>query len=446
MEKALKRTWQKVQLILNWMVRISIVLSKKSLTALSIPSLIFNRVASFFKEVSRVIREAFTALIVATLGGLVAGILLSNMTGQIEALPGLLILIPGSIGMRGNIFGALGSRLSSQLHIGILSPELKRSDILNQNIISAMILTVVMSIFLAFMAKIFSLILGFESMGIVDFTVISVLGGIFSGVLMLPATILIALKSYENGWDPDNVTTPLITNAGDLFTLPAIILAVQILLWIRNGFFEVVLFLIFIAIGIIGVLIGLRGDLQLKKIVKQSIPTLLISSIFGTAAGTILTDRLHVVLQNPIVLTLVPMFSAQGGSLVSVLGARLSSGLHAGIVESSLKPAGQALVNFGIIFILAVMIYPTIGFLAHFAGVFIGIPSPGIEAMVLIGFLAGMILIPLIMIMAFYLSVISYKKGLDPDNIVIPLATSMTDPVATTSLVIVVLLILGAAV
>jgi|GEM_PF-5366148 len=66
--------------------------------------------------------------------------------------------------------------------------------------------------------------------------------------------------------------------------------------------------------------------------------------------------------------------------------------------------------------------------------------------MILIGFLAGMILIPLIMIIAFYLSVISYKKGLDPDNIVIPLATSTTDPVATTIIVIVVLLILGVAV
>ena len=50
------------------------------------------------------------------------------------------------------------------------------------------------------------------------------------------------------------------------------------------------------------------------------------------------------------------------------------------------------------------------------------------------------------MIIAFYLSVISYKKGLDPDNIVIPLATSTTDPVATTIIVIVVLLILGVAV
>jgi mgtE-like transporter len=67
-----------------------------------------------------------------------------------------------------------------------------------------------------------------------DFTVISVLGGIFSGALLLPATILISIKSYENGWDPDNVTTPLIAASGDLFTIPSILLACIYMLWIRK--------------------------------------------------------------------------------------------------------------------------------------------------------------------------------------------------------------------
>ncbi len=136
--------------------------------------------------------------------------------------------------MRGNIFGALGSRLGSNLHIGILTPELKKSPVLNQNIISAIILTVIMSIFLAFAAKGFCILLGFESISIMDFTVISVLGGIFSGALLLPATILISIKSYENGWDPDNVTTPLIAASGDLFTIPSILLACIYMLWIRK--------------------------------------------------------------------------------------------------------------------------------------------------------------------------------------------------------------------
>ncbi|MGB9936197.1 MAG: magnesium transporter [Methanobacterium sp.] len=420
-----------------------ILVSKRSLRLLQVPLIITGKITRFFKDVRRVLGETFTALFICAIGDLIAGILLSGMTDTLSILPGLLVLIPGAIGMRGNIFGALGSRLGSNLHIGTLSPELKKSPVLNQNIISAMILTIIMSIFLAFAAKGFCILLGFESISIVDFTIISVLGGIFSGALLLPATILISIKSYENGWDPDNVTTPLIAASGDLFTIPSILLAVEILLWIRNGYTETILFIIFIIIGIMGFVYGISNGNHLKKIVKHSTPTLFLSSIFGTTAGTILNGSFSTILSNPSILALVPLFSGESGDLVSILGARLSSGLHIGSIESSLRPTEGALRNFAIIIILAIIIYPLIGIMAHFGSVALGIPSVGLDRMVLISTLAGLMLTPFMLLIAFYLNIISYRRGLDPDNIVIPLSTSITDPVANTFLVLMLISILG---
>lgn len=425
------------------MVKIAVLVSKRSLEVLRLPFHISGKINNFFKDVSRVLGETFIALFICAIGDLIAGILLSGMIDTLAILPGLLVLIPGAIGMRGNIFGALGSRLGSNLHIGTLSPELKKSPVLNQNIISAMILTIIMSIFLAFAAKGFCILLGFESISIVDFTVISVLGGIFSGALLLPATILIAIKSYENGWDPDNVTTPLIAASGDLFTIPSILLSVQILLWIRNGFIEIILFVIFIIIGITGFIFGIKSISHLKKIVMHSTPALFLSSIFGTTAGTILNGSFSTILSNPSILVLVPLFSGESGDLVSILGARLSSGLHIGSIESSLKPTEEALRNFGIIITLVIIIYPLIGILAHFGAISLGIPSVGIEKIVIISTLAGLMLTPFMLLIAFYLNIVSYRKGLDPDNIVIPLSTSLTDPVANTFLVFMVIVILG---
>jgi mgtE-like transporter len=441
----LKKTGDYILLLLNLLARIVIIVSKRSLRALSIPFIISGKVAHFFKDVSRTLGEGFIALFICAIGDLIAGVILSRMTETLALLPGLLILIPGAIGMRGNIFGALGSRLGSNLHIGILSPELKKSTVLYQNIISAMILTFIMSLFLAFMAKGFSMVLGYESISLVDFTIISVLGGIFSGALLLPATILITIKSYENGWDPDNVTTPLIAASGDLFTLPSILLAVQILLWIKNGFFEIILFIIFMIIGVLGFVVGIRGGSNLKKIIKHSTPALFLSSILGTTAGTILNSSFSVILGNPSILALVPLFSGESGDLVSILGARLSSGLHIGSIKSSLRPSEGALRNFGIIIILAIIIYPTIGLLAHFASVLLGVKSVGIENMVLISTLAGLLLTPFMLMIGFFISIITYRRGLDPDNVVIPLTTSLTDPVANTFLVIMVISILGYA-
>ncbi|MGZ7049742.1 MAG: magnesium transporter [Methanobacterium sp.] len=443
MEKILKKTREYILSVLNWMVKIAVLVSKRSLDILHVPFIISGKIIKFFREVSRVLGETFIALFICAIGDLIAGIILSGMTNTLAIIPGLLVLIPGAIGMRGNIFGALGSRLGSNLHIGTLSPELKTSKVLNQNIISAMILTIIMSIFLAFAAKGFCILLGFQSVSIVDFTVISVLGGIFSGALLLPATILISIKSYENGWDPDNVTTPLIAAFGDLFTLPSILLAVQILLWIRNGYTETILFIIFILMGIIGFIFGLKNGSHLKRIIIHSTPALFLSSIFGTTAGTILNGSFSTILSNPSVLALVPLFSGESGDLVSILGARLSSGLHIGSIKSSLRPTEGALRNFGIIIILAIIVYPLIGILANFGAIALGIPSIGIEKMVLISTLAGLMLTPFILLIAFYLSTISYRRGLDPDNIVIPLSTSLTDPVANTFLVIMVIITLG---
>ncbi|MEN6329171.1 MAG: magnesium transporter [Methanobacteriaceae archaeon] len=441
----LKKTGDLILVLLDLLAQFFIVVSKRSLKALSIPFVISGKIAHFFKDVSRTLGEGFIALFICAMGDLIAGVLLSRMTHTLELLPGLLILIPGAIGMRGNIFGALGSRLGSNLHIGILSPELKRSTVLYQNIISAMILTFIMSIFLAFMAKGFSMALGYDSISLVDFTIISVLGGIFSGALLLPATILITIKSYENGWDPDNVTTPLIAASGDLFTLPSLLLAVQILLWIRNGFFDTILFLIFIIIGIIAFLVGIKGEDNLKKIIRDSTPTLFLSSILGTTAGTILNSSFSVILSNPSILALVPLFSGESGDLISILGARLSSGLHIGSIKSSFRPSEGALRNFGIITILALIIYPIIGILAHFASVLLGVKTVGLGNMVLISTLAGLLLTPFMLIIGFFLSIITYQRGLDPDNVVIPLSTSLTDPLANTFLIIMVISILGYA-
>ena len=46
---------------------------------------------------------------------------LGSITGTLEFLPGLLVLIPASVGMRGMIFGAMGARLGTGIAAGACS-------------------------------------------------------------------------------------------------------------------------------------------------------------------------------------------------------------------------------------------------------------------------------------------------------------------------------------
>lgn len=403
--------------------------------------------SEFYSEHKRSIKEGLIALLICAVGDLCAGIILGNMTYFLETFPGLLVLIPGAIGMRGNIFGSFSSRLSTNLHIGILTPEFKKSDVLMENITVSFILTLVLSLFLAIIAKLICIIFGFESMSLIDFMLISLVAGLVSSLIMLPITMLISLKSFQNGWDPDNITTPLIAAFGDLFTLPAIIVAILILSVLNYSLIlKYAVFVLLVVIVLAAIYYGFNSSEETKLIIKQSTPVLFICSVLGVFAGGIFNNSISTLLSNPTLLTLMPLFSGESGSIVSILGARLSSGLHSGLIEPILRPKKNTLYNFLIIIILAIIIYPIIGFMADESSYLLGVMGLGFDKTIFISLASGLILIPIMMVIVFYVSTLSYRRGYDPDNIVIPISTSITDSISSLILIGVSLIVTGAIV
>lgn len=400
--------------------------------------------SDFYHDHENVIKEGLIALLICAVGDLIAGVILGKMTFFLEAFPGLLVVIPGAIGMRGNIFGSFASRLSTSLHIGLISPEFEFSEDLNNNIFSSFVLTLVLSIFLGIVAKIFCILLHYQSMELIDFILICTIAGIISNLIMLPITMLVSFKSFEHGWDPDNITSPIIAAFGDLFTLPAIIASIFILkaLDINILVKDVVLAVILVSV-FIGFVYCYRLSDETKTILKQSTPILLLCSFLGGSAGGILNSSVETLLTNPSLLTLIPLFSGESGSLISILGARLSSGLHSGLVEPLSKPEGEALHNFGICFILAIIVFPLIGILAEVSSIVFNTEGIGFDKIIPISTLSGLILVTIMVFLVYYVSTISYNHNLDPDNIVIPISTSITDSISSLILISVSLIILS---
>lgn len=408
-------------------------------------SLSTRALTEFFSEHNQVIKEGLIALLICAVGDLIAGIVLGKMTFFLEAFPGLLVVIPGAIGMRGNIFGSFASRLSTSLHIGLIAPHFEFSEDLDNNIFASFVLTLVLSIFLGIVAKLFCILLHYESIALMDFILICTIAGLISNLIMLPITMLISFKSFENGWDPDNITSPIIAGFGDLFTLPAIIASIFVLQALNvNLMIKNIVFVILVIIILVGFIHCYRLSDETKTILKQSTPTLLLCSFLGGSAGGILNSSVETLLTNPSLLTLIPLFSGECGSLISILGARLSSGLHSGLVEPLSRPTGIALHNFGICYILAIIVFPLIGILAEASTISVGTIGVGFDKIIPISTLSGLILVSIMIFVVYYISITSYNNNLDPDNIVIPISTSVTDSISSLILISISLLILGA--
>lgn len=404
-----------------------------------------SSIHDFFSEHDSVIKESFIALLICALGDLFAGIVLGKMTFFLETFPGLLVIIPGAIGMRGNIFGSFASRISTNLHIGMISPKFELSEQLNNNILSSFVLTLILSLFLAIIAKIFCIIFHFESIALIDFILISVIAGIISTIIMLPVTMFISFKSFNHGWDPDNITTPLIAAIGDLFTLPAIVASLYVLNYLNTSLLIKEIFTLILTVFVISAFVYVfRMSNESKKIISQSTPVLLVSSILGVSAGGIFNSSIETLLTNPSLLTLMPLFSGESGSLVSILSARLSSGLHYGLIEPLRNPEGESLHNFMICYVLAIVMFPLIGFIAENSTNILGSAGVGYLNIILISLISGLILISVMIFVVYYISITSYNRDLDPDNIVIPISTSVTDAISSLILISVSLFILGA--
>ncbi|MEA2685480.1 MAG: mgtE-like transporter, partial [Actinomycetota bacterium] len=86
-------------------------------------------------------RQSLISLCLNSTTSLVAGAVLGSITGTFERLPGLLVLVPAAIGLRGNVFSSLGNRLSTAIHLGTFRLSFRRQTLVGQNIAASLVLT-----------------------------------------------------------------------------------------------------------------------------------------------------------------------------------------------------------------------------------------------------------------------------------------------------------------
>ncbi|HOC84764.1 MAG TPA: magnesium transporter, partial [Methanoculleus sp.] len=173
----------------------------------------------------RLILTGLGALLVSAAVSSVAGIYLGAAREVLMLIPGLMVLLPSIIDMRGNIAGVLASRLSSSMHLGVFSIDFEEGSVLGDNIRASFVITVLIAFVLGIFAYLASLLSGLPTVGVTDLVLISVTSGIVSGLVVMGITVVIALASYRYGLDLDMIAAPTVTTSGDIVTLPILMLS-----------------------------------------------------------------------------------------------------------------------------------------------------------------------------------------------------------------------------
>jgi len=170
-----------------------------------------------------------------------------------------------------------------------------------------------------------------------------------------------------------------------------------------------------------------------QDIVKESIGILILCSLIAVLTGQLLYSMQDQFITIPIFLVFVPVINGLGGNLGSIFGARITSALHLGSIaalsDKELHKNMAMSLFFGVTMygILAIVIYGVAPFLHLEINI-------DVMKFLFIFILSGVILTIGIMCIILVTAFLSFKRGIDPDNTVIPVVTTLGDSLGIISL------------
>lgn len=175
-----------------------------------------------------ILRQSLPLLLMMATIEVLAGSLLGRMEASLEALPGLLALVPAVLAMRGNISTSMGSRLGTQARFGLLPHDRWFAPIIWHSVAASLILGIILSTAAAVISHYVSRGLGLEAAGIPVLAAIAISAGLVSGIIMGFVAIVTMRVAFRRGLDLDNVAGPVLMTMSDLFTLLSLFAAARI--------------------------------------------------------------------------------------------------------------------------------------------------------------------------------------------------------------------------
>ena len=175
----------------------------------------------------KIISESYGVLLVAAVIGLAAGYLLENHLPRHVAI--FLMMVPPLNSMGGNIGSVLAARLSSALHLGVVTPDFQRQRVLGINITASGILGII-SFFVIGVSFFFIEYLVFSGALLTSFKIMLIFfsAGLLLTLILIGVTVTSTFISYKKGIDPDNVVMPIVTTLGDIGGIASLIILIHL--------------------------------------------------------------------------------------------------------------------------------------------------------------------------------------------------------------------------
>jgi len=375
------------------------------------------------------------------IGGLIAGFTIALQLGIFQLSPWALALYPAVVSVKGVITGLLTGRLSTALHLGTVYPKFFGNTKTFYRLIGVLVvLTLATSATISLIAFVFGTL--FWGITVADFPgILTVMVATLSlGLLITLITVKFAFISFKRSLDPDTIVYPAISTVADIVIT---FFYIGVLHLYFSGAIGQWTIIIFGLINVFLVLIILPRNLresEFVKMIKESLPTMLLVAFMVNITGTVLKGISILAGARREIYTIYPAIIDMMGDVGVVVGSAATTKLALGVLTPSFSSIKNHAKNIFSAWTASLALFAVLGFLSLSLNHIFSLQ--GIYSLLLILFISNIIAFSAIAILSYAISILTFKRGLDPDNFVIPISSCLADSITTIALLIALLVIL----
>jgi len=172
-----------------------------------------------------------------------------------------------------------------------------------------------------------------------------------------------------------------------------------------------------------------------SRIIRESVPALIAAALIQIVAGVTMELRgIEAWLEIPVLLMLVPSLSDLGNDVACIVSSRITTLLALGVIEPKLErneALEASIISIVIVGVLSSLYMGAINFVVAQNAGFSSVP---LFRLLLICVVSVTVLTVIVSGAAVGIAFIAWRRGLDPDNVTIPISTSVSDLIAIFSL------------
>jgi mgtE-like transporter len=261
------------------------------------------------------------------------------------------------------------------------------------------------------------------------------------GLLFSLVTIKVAFVSFKRGLDPDIVVYPIISTA-------AIIFITLCYIGVLNLFFFLPFFgrLAILAIGLTHVFLVLylvsldKQEPEFLKTIRESFIMLMFVAVILTLTGTVFKGISNVAENRKEIYTIYPALINMVSDVGSVVGSTAYTKLALGLLTPSMSSIKNHTKNITSAWTSSLLISTVLALISLAINRVFSLSS--VLNFVLIIWVSNIIAVVAIVLLSYAIAILTFRRGLNPDNLVIPIETSLAIIVTSTALLLALFLIL----